>query len=53
MCTDLLSDDPLLFIINSYSTGLSKTILENILSLTVNEKKEGKIVSDELGIPME
>jgi 23S rRNA (cytosine1962-C5)-methyltransferase len=53
MCTDLLSDDPLLFIINSYSTGLSKTILENILSLTVNKKSKGNIVSDELGITME
>lgn len=53
MCTKLLSDDPLLFIINSYSTGLSKTILENILNLTVNQKKEGIITSDELGIPMQ
>lgn len=53
MCTELLSDDPLLFIINSYSTGLSKTILENILSLTVNQKRKGTITSDELGIPMQ
>lgn len=52
MCTELLSDNPLLFIINSYSTGLPKTILENILTLTVNQKKEGKIISDELGISM-
>lgn len=53
MCTELLSDDPLLFIINSYSTGLSKTILENILSLTVNQKRKGTITSDELGISMQ
>lgn len=53
MCTELLSDDPLLFIINSYSTGLSKTILENILSLTISKKREGTITSDELGIPMQ
>ncbi|MCI8574933.1 MAG: methyltransferase [Bacilli bacterium] len=52
MCSELLSDDPLLFIINSYSTGLSKTILENILYLTVNKKREGNIISDELGIQM-
>lgn len=52
MCTELLSDDPQLFIINSYSTGLSKTILENILNLTINKKKNGKITSDELGLPM-
>jgi len=53
MCSELLSDDPLLFIINSYSTGLSKTILENILELTVALKYPGHISSDELGLPMQ
>lgn len=47
-CVNLLSDDPLLFIVNSYTTGLSKTVLENILTLLI--KKEGQIISDELGI---
>ena len=28
------------------------TVLENILRLTINNKKEGKISSDELGLPM-
>ena len=51
--TELLSDDPLLFLINSYSTGLSMTVLENILKLTVNKKEEGIISSDELGIEMQ
>ena len=46
----LLSDNPLLFIINSYTTGLSKTVLENLLRLHINQK--GNIVSDELGLPM-
>ena len=52
LCTELLSDNPILFLINSYSTGLSKTILENILYLTVNKKVKGFISSDELGIEM-
>lgn len=52
-CTEILSDDPILFIINSYTTGLSKTILENILELTVNKKHKGIISSDELGIKEE
>lgn len=52
ICAELLSDDPLLFLINSYSTGLSKTVLENILYLTVNNKVNGTITSDELGIKM-
>lgn len=52
-CTKILSDDPIMFIINSYTTGLSQTILENILYLTVNKKYEGIISSDELGLPLE
>ena len=49
-CTQILSDDPILFLINSYTTGLSMTILENILNLTVNKIHKGNISSDELGI---
>ena len=52
LCSQLLSDDPILFLINSYSTGLSKTILENVLYLTVGKKNKGIISSDELGILM-
>jgi 23S rRNA (cytosine1962-C5)-methyltransferase len=49
-CVELLSDDPLLFLINSYTTGLSMKVLENVLRLTI--KQEGIISSDEIGLPM-
>ena len=52
LCTQILSDEPLLFLINSYTAGLSMTVLENVLTLTVNKKVKGKISSDEIGIPM-
>ena len=48
----LLSDNPLLFIINSYTTGLSKTVLEDILYLRIGKKYSGIITSDELGLPV-
>ena len=51
LCNQLLSDDPLFFIINSYTTGVSSEVLKNILSLTI--KKEGIIKNGELGLPME
>ena len=51
-CVSLLSDDPLLFLINAYSTGVSKTILEDILMMSVNQKYHGFVSSDELGITM-
>lgn len=52
LASELLSDNPLLFLINSYTTGLSMTVLENILHMTVNKKHQGVISSDELGLPM-
>lgn len=51
-CVEILSDDPILFLINSYTTGLSMTVLENVLNLTVNKKIKGIISSDEIGLPM-
>ncbi len=53
LCNELLSNDPLMFLINSYTTGISKTILENILNITINKEYEGIVSSDELGIPCE
>ena len=52
LCSELLSEEPLLFLINSYTTGLSTTIIETILSLTVGKKFKGSISSSELGIPL-
>lgn len=52
LCTQILSDNPLFFLINSYTTGMSSTVLENILSLTINKKFKGQISSGEVGLPM-
>lgn len=50
LCSLLLSDHPLLFLVNSYSTGLSKTVIEDVLKLTISSEYHGKICSDEIGI---
>lgn len=52
LCEQVLSDNPLFFLINSYTTGMSPKVLENILSMTVNKKHEGRISSGEVGLPM-
>mgnify|MGYP004614297557 FL=1 len=52
ICTEILSDDPLFFLINSYTTGLSSTVLYNILQLTVNKKYSGSISCGEVGLPI-
>ena len=50
LCQELLSDNPLFILVNSYS-GLSPILLENILKLT-NKKSNAKISSSEIGLPI-
>ena len=50
-CAKALSDKPLFFLINSYTTGISSKVLENILYLNI-KNKNGKISSGEIGLPM-
>jgi 23S rRNA (cytosine1962-C5)-methyltransferase len=52
LCSEVLSDKPLFFLINSYTTGLSPIVLENILYTTINEQHKGIIDSGEIGLPM-
>ena len=52
LCTQVLSDKPLFFLINSYTTGISSTVLQNILELTVSKKYKGKVSNGEIGLPM-
>ena len=52
LCTKVLSDKPLFFLINSYTTGLSSYVLNNILEMTVNKKYSGKITCGEVGLPI-
>ena len=52
LCNNLLSDKPLFFIINTYTTGLSKEVFTNILKLTVCKNHTGKTYSSEIGLPI-
>ena len=52
-CVSLLSDDPLFFVVNSYTTGISHTIVANLLTMTLGMKFGGQVVSDEIGIPIQ
>ncbi len=66
LCMQVLSDTPLFFLINSYTTGISSQVLENILRLEMNGKAKendtskefpsstanGKFLNGEIGLPM-
>lgn len=51
-CTEILSKNPLFALINSYTTGFSPVVLENMLHLTVGKTHKGLIQSNELGLPV-
>ena len=52
ICCEILSDNPLFFLINSYTTGLSSTVLSNLLTMTVDKVCKGKITCGEVGLPI-
>jgi len=52
LCMDVLSKEPLFFLINSYTTGFSPIVVENILKMTLGKKHKGVISSGEVGIPV-
>ena len=51
LCTQILSDDPLFFLINSYTTGLQPAVLAYMLG-TVMKKYDGIVTADEIGLPV-
>ncbi len=53
LCAEVLSDNPLFFLINSYTTGLQPMVLKNILTLTVGAKFKGTVEAYEVGIKTE
>lgn len=53
LCTKVLSDKPLFFLINTYTTGLSGSVMENIFRLTLLKQFGGSFAVDEVGLPVE
>ena len=51
LATQVLSDDPLLFLVNSYTTGLQPAVLTYMIS-TEMKKYGGKVTADEIGLPV-
>ena len=48
----VLSDKPLMVMLNSYTTGLSASVMKYILDDVITDKRGGKVSADEIGIPV-
>ena len=51
LCAQLLTDEPLFFLINSYTTGLQPAVLSYMMS-TALKKYCGRVTADEIGLPV-
>ncbi len=50
LCSKILSDNPISVIINTYTGGLSGTIIENVAKLAFSENSPKKIFHNEIGL---
>ena len=48
----LLYEDSLFFLLNSYTTGLSASVMEYILGVVIRDRIGGQVSSDEIGLPV-
>ena len=52
LCSQVLSDKPLFVILNSYTTGLSPSVMSYLLSIVLKSKFGGSVTADEIGLPV-
>ena len=52
LASELLSDEPLFFLVNSYTTGLAPAVLTYMISTEVQKKRGGHVEAQEIGLPV-
>lgn len=52
LCTNILSKDAKFFVLNSYTTGLSPSVMEFLLGICIKKIRGGNVFSDEIGLPV-
>ena len=52
LCTRILSDQPLFFLVNSYTTGLQPAVLKYMLETALVSKVGGHVEAEEIGLPV-
>lgn len=52
LCSELLTEESLLFLLNSYTTGLSPAVMQYILGSVIKPLLGGSVTADELGLPV-
>ena len=53
LCTQVLTEKPLFFVLNSYTSGLAPGVMGHMLELLLPKRFGGQVASDEIGLPLE
>ncbi|MCI9273555.1 MAG: SAM-dependent methyltransferase [Clostridiales bacterium] len=51
-CAAILSDNALFFLLNSYTTGLSPSVMQYLLGTVLQTRRGGSVSADEIGLPV-
>ena len=52
LCSQVLSENPVMVLINSYTTGLSPSVMQYILGSVIVPRFGGNVSCDEIGLPV-
>lgn len=52
LVAQVLSDEPIMVLLNSYTTGLSASVMKYILDDVITSERGGKVEADEIGLPV-
>ncbi|MCR4806584.1 MAG: class I SAM-dependent methyltransferase [Lachnospiraceae bacterium] len=52
LCSQVLADDPLFLLVNSYTTGLQPAVLSYMINTAIVKKFGGHVEADEIGLPV-
>lgn len=52
LVSQVLSDDPIMVLLNSYTTGLSASVMKYILDDIITSERGGSVAADEIGLPV-
>lgn len=52
LVSQVLSDEPIMVLLNSYTTGLSASVMKYILDDIITSERGGKVEADEIGLPV-
>ncbi|MBQ1688615.1 MAG: class I SAM-dependent methyltransferase [Lachnospiraceae bacterium] len=52
LCTQVLSDNPIFYLVNSYTTGLQPAVISYMMNTEIVSRFGGSVIADEIGLPV-